>query len=375
VMVALIALLIFACDSANAYSARPIRPALVVAFPRHAVALCRQPALVARAVPPRPSSSIFRSTVRQARHTLAAIVALLLLTWGGSSAAHASPSTSFAQTTVLQQRRTLSVYDVPRPWRNGGSRRSGSRVSDNAKLLGGQRVRLDEQIRAAQVRSESEILLVTLPTIGGRDEKRFATELFNLWKVGEHSEKHKGVLILFVADGGARGRGRVEVEVSRSLNAEVGNTWTTDMLASSVLPLLRERNYAGGFARAVERIEPRLTKKGGSTTQLLELLGYGGLMAAVSVGAWHQDRKCRECDACGAVCESTPWTTTLEATDLQTGLKERSVSCHKCGAISHKQATIRKYDGRRRRSDGGWDYYYQSSDSGGGGSDGGSWRR
>jgi len=305
------------------------------------------------------------------------IVALCALTLG-SSATHASvalaePAPEPPQVVLQQQARapTVRLTDVSRPSHS-------QRISDGASLLGHEHRRLlNDQIRATEARTGSDILLVTLPTIGGEDQERFTRELFNLWSVGSDTANHKGVLVLFVKDGGKRGRGRIEVAVSRSLNRAVGHGWTNQMLESSVLPRLREHDFAAGFAACIERLEPRLVFKAGDRSGKASTAETAfGILAAASGGAfiWNADRRGRTCDTCGAICERAKcsrWEVVEAATDMRAGLQRRAVRCHKCGATSYKMKMIRRYDGRRQRSDGTWDYYYDSDSSDGGGSDGG----
>lgn len=319
--------------------------------------------------------------LRSAKLVVTLSVALLVL---GGSAAHASPiSLAHTERTVaMQQLRrgdsAVSVHSVPRPWGAVAARRkSRERITDSANLLTpSDRARLTERILAAESRSDSEIVLVTLPTVEGRDQKQFATQLFNKWDVGSKAANKKGVLVLFVKDGGARGKGRIQVAVSRSLNGAVSTAWTNSMLEASVLPRLRTRDYSGGFERCVQRLEPRLVKRGGGEFDdaLISTAVLGAVVAAAGVQSWHDDRSSRTCDECGAICERErcdPWEEVRAATDEEEGWRHRKIVCHKCGQVSLKRRAIRKYDGRRRLSDGTWQYYYNSSDGDGGGSDGG----
>ena len=234
------------------------------------------------------------------------------------------------------------------------------------------RKRLNAKLRATEQRTKSKIVLVTLESIHGRDQKAFAMELFNTWRVGQ-TEENGGILTLFVADGGASGRGRIQVEVSQRFNGAVSHSWTTKMLEESVLPQLRAREYEVGFAKCVDRIEPRLTRKrtDGSSSDVPLLVGSVTALAAVP----YLERKSRKCDMCDAVVpkrDVTPWHTVRAATHLKAGRKQRRLTCQACGALSVQHKSIPKYDGRRQRSDGSWHYYYDSSSNDGGGfSDGG----
>lgn len=312
------------------------------------------------------------SAAQRMRSIFLSAVFALLIAIGGGHPAHAATAYDNPSTpTVVMQSSPVTAREVPaRP-----SILKDSRVFDQAGLLDTRCLQaLNSQIRSAEASTRSEILLVTLKSIGQRNQKDYATEMFNRWQVGRSDEK-RGVLVLFVADGGANGRGRIEVSVWKGFNSQVSHSWTSSMLEASVLPSLRVREFETGFARCVARLEPRLTMSASdvATSGLVNLLalpaGVGGILALANV----MGRRSRTCDKCGAVCEPKrcdPWEVVTAATDFSDGLRQRKIRCHKCGATSIKSDKIRKYDGKRMNSDGSYSYYYDSS-SDGGGSDGG----
>lgn len=304
-----------------------------------------------------------------------ALLAFAILTGGGHShfmaqATVAPPVTGSYRTVDLKSEpsnKKLYAEFLETP----ATRRQ---VIDDAQLLDkASRARLTEQLREAEARSDSEIMLVTLKTIDGRDEKTYTQNLFNNWHVGE-SRDHRGVLITYVADGGTRGRGHIQVAVWKGFNSVVSHSWTTEMLEDSVLPKLREspQQFEAAFSRCVERIEPRLTMP--AWKQPVETAAF--ILVGGAFMWWNlrqADRKARTCDECGAICDKgncETWKVVKPATDVSAGQSERKIRCQECGAVSLKTRTIEKYDGKHRNSDGTW-RYYRNSDSDGGGSDGG----
>jgi len=319
---------------------------------------------------------------------LAGVLFALTMLAGGGSAAHAAtvpPQTAPAVNRMVQRPSSTVVgdlmTDVPAsrsglasPSTIATRTHSRSRIVDDAQILDVEsRKRLTEQLLEAEARTESEFVVVTLPTIFGRDPKAHATNLFNRWRVGA-SSKNRGVLMLFVADGGARGKGRIEVAVWKGFNSRVSHSWTSDMLEASVLPHLRKGHFGAGFARCVHRLEPRLMIPAWQTEEVFVPIVLTALGAS-SVGASISGRNSRKCSQCGAICERSlcgSWKVVEEATDEHAGKMERLVCCAKCGATSRKERRIPKYDAKRRRGDGTWEYYNNSSSSdGGGGCDGG----
>jgi uncharacterized protein len=105
----------------------------------------------------------------------------------------------------------------------------------------------------------AEIAVVTLPTIGDRDEAEVALEIGRRWGVGAASEigdptNNAGVVLLVVPRAQGRpGTGRVRVEVGRGLEGIV-----TDVTAGRIRDLMGERlareDYSGALQSGVEAL-------------------------------------------------------------------------------------------------------------------------
>jgi uncharacterized protein len=115
---------------------------------------------------------------------------------------------------------------------------------------------LAERLKAA---TGAEIAVVTLPTIGDRDEADVAREIGRAWGVGAAAEigdqrRNAGVVLLVVPrQNGQPGTGRVRVEVGRGLEGIV-----TDVVAGRVRDLMGERlareDYSGALQSGVEAL-------------------------------------------------------------------------------------------------------------------------
>lgn len=310
-----------------------------------------------------------RFWLKWVRIAVGVITCALLLSFRlPSSAAAAEMLTASRPVPALvQANRVSSIERMPRP-------SGGERVSDRAGLLSQERrKRIAEVIARQEERSQSEIRVVTLPSIGARHPKYFATELFNRWEVGRDEPGGRGVLILIVRD-----RRRIEIEVNRGLNGVLSRTWTEDMLQRKVLPHLRANHYGMGLEKAVDAVGAQIVN-GGAFDGVFEtaLVVVGGTSwAGFSI---HFERQSRKCEGCGAIVRKRnigKWRTIEEATHLHEGRKERRMRCQACGVVKTQSKTVPKYDGVRYDRYGTPRYYfYDSSDSsdggGGGGSDGG----
>jgi uncharacterized protein len=115
---------------------------------------------------------------------------------------------------------------------------------------------LAERLRAA---TGAEIAVVTLPTIGDREEADVAREIGRAWGVGAAAEigdqrRNAGIVLLVVPrQGGRPGTGRVRVEVGQGLEGIV-----TDAIAGRIRDLMGDRlareDYSGGLQVGVEAL-------------------------------------------------------------------------------------------------------------------------
>jgi uncharacterized protein len=115
---------------------------------------------------------------------------------------------------------------------------------------------LAERLEAA---TGAEIAVVTLPTIGDREEADVAREIGRAWGVGAAAEigdrtRNAGVVLLVVPrQNGRPGTGRVRVEVGRGLEGIV-----TDVTAGRIRDLMGERlareDYSGAIQSGVEAL-------------------------------------------------------------------------------------------------------------------------
>ena len=168
----------------------------------------------------------------------------------GVSNARASSITTAGNSRAVD---SLRVQDVPRPWR-AGARQEGGRITDSAGLLDGESVTaIMQTIRQAESETGTEMMVVTLPSIGEQSPKRFATELFNAWGIGR-DQPNNGVLVLVVKD--AR---RIEVEVGDGVVDKFSRSWTEQMLEDKVLPSFKADRYSTGLIRCVDACASRLS--------------------------------------------------------------------------------------------------------------------
>ncbi|HJR49690.1 MAG TPA: TPM domain-containing protein [Gemmatimonadales bacterium] len=115
---------------------------------------------------------------------------------------------------------------------------------------------LAERLKAT---TGAEIAVVTLPTIGDREEVDVAREIGRAWGVGAEAEvgdprRNAGIVLLLVPrQGGRPGTGRVRIEVGLGLEGIV-----TDVVAGRIRDLMGDRlaseDYSGALLDGVEAL-------------------------------------------------------------------------------------------------------------------------
>jgi uncharacterized protein len=109
---------------------------------------------------------------------------------------------------------------------------------------------LAERLRSA---TGAELAVVTLPTIGDREEADVAREIGRAWGVGATAEigdqrRNAGIVLLVVPrQGGRPGTGRVRIEVGQGLEGIV-----TDVTAGRIRDLMGDRLASGDYSGAIQ---------------------------------------------------------------------------------------------------------------------------
>lgn len=121
-------------------------------------------------------------------------------------------------------------------------------TSDPGDFLGRSSGEINRLIAANEAANGSEIAVVLVDTIGDRVPKKFATELFNFWKIGKKG-KDNGVLVLHVLD-----QRRVEIETGYGLEGALSDVkckWVLDELA---VPHFKKKEWGEGHLEIVRAL-------------------------------------------------------------------------------------------------------------------------
>ena len=98
------------------------------------------------------------------------------------------------------------------------------------------------------IRDKADVFVVTLTSIGEVETKRFATQLFNYWGIG-NAESDNGVLLLFVEDQHA-----LEFETGYGAEGTLTDAKCEQIFRTVIVPFFKEGDYESGLCAGVAEI-------------------------------------------------------------------------------------------------------------------------
>jgi len=116
------------------------------------------------------------------------------------------------------------------------------RVTDNAYLLSPETNRLlTDSLKAHEMRTTNQVVILTIPAIGGESIEEYANRVFNEWKLGQQG-KDNGVLIIVVPD-----ERRMRIEVGYGLEGILTDLTASRIIQFIMTPKFRDGDYEGGI--------------------------------------------------------------------------------------------------------------------------------
>lgn len=123
------------------------------------------------------------------------------------------------------------------------------RVVDQADLLSpSEEAALAAQSAALQRRTGDQLVIVTVPSLGGRSIEAYGLALGNHWHIGERG-RNNGVLIVL-----AREERRVRIEVGRGLVTILTNDLAGAIIRNAMIPEFHLRRWYPGLAAGTRDI-------------------------------------------------------------------------------------------------------------------------
>jgi len=135
-------------------------------------------------------------------------------------------------------------------------------VSDHAGVLDAERTR---QINAIAERLHAdrgiELAVVIVDDVGDTP-KRFATALFNRWRIGS-AQISSGLLVLLVMS-----QRRLEIETGRGMEGALTASWLADMQIQTMVPRFKARDFGGGLLAGVAAIDEHVRAAPGESASM-----------------------------------------------------------------------------------------------------------
>ncbi len=94
----------------------------------------------------------------------------------------------------------------------------------------------------------NQIVVLTVPSLGGGDLETFATQVFRSWRLGQ-ADRDNGVLLLV-----ARDDRKLRIEVGYSLEGTLTDARSSEIIRDVIVPRLRDGDPDAGVSAGVEAI-------------------------------------------------------------------------------------------------------------------------
>lgn len=121
------------------------------------------------------------------------------------------------------------------------------RVMDHAGLLSdATEDRITRKLAAHETATTNQVVVVTLPDLGGYAIEERALDLARAWKLGEKDRDNGAVLLVAVAERGIR------IEVGYGLEGALTDAIAANIIRGTMQPAFRAGDFDGGIDRGVD---------------------------------------------------------------------------------------------------------------------------
>jgi uncharacterized protein len=127
------------------------------------------------------------------------------------------------------------------------------RVVDDAEILKpATRERIAAQAKAHEDKSTDQIVVLTVPTLGGESVEEYANRVFAAWKLGQKG-KDNGVLVVVAPQDR-----KMRIEVGYGLEGTLPDVAASRIIRNVMTPAFRAGNFDDGIAQGVAAIVAQL---------------------------------------------------------------------------------------------------------------------
>lgn len=152
------------------------------------------------------------------------------------------------------------------------------RVVDNAELLDAStQSALADTLEAHEQASGEQVVVVTLPGLGGESIEDYGYQLGRAWGIGQAEEDNGALLIVAVEER------RVRIEVGYGLEGRLTDAQSSIIIDRIITPAFRDGNFSTGI---VEGTRAMIRVLGGDPLAQADERAAGGSSEAGSAGTW-----------------------------------------------------------------------------------------
>ena len=128
------------------------------------------------------------------------------------------------------------------------------RVVDAANILSAAtKSDLDGKLAALQAKTSRQLVVVTIPSLGGYDIADYGYQLGRAWGIGQ-AKLNNGVLLIV-----APTEHRVRVEVGYGLEPILTDAFSEIIIQNQILPSFRQSDFNGGVEKGVDALIQQLS--------------------------------------------------------------------------------------------------------------------
>src|ERR1700684_2097225 len=112
---------------------------------------------------------------------------------------------------------------------------------------------LERKLADLEQKSRIQLVVATVPSLGGEEIEPYANELFRAWKLGEAKDNNGALLLV------APKERRVRTEVGYGLEGTLTDAVSSIIISNAIAPRFKAGDFNGGVTRGVDDIITALT--------------------------------------------------------------------------------------------------------------------
>jgi len=164
------------------------------------------------------------------------------------------------------------------------------RVNDYAGIITPpMRQELERKLAEFERSDSTQIVVLTIPTLGGENLEEFSIKVAEAWRIGQKGIDNGAILLV------AKEERKIRIEVGRGLEGKLTDLVAGRIIRGEMAPRFKAGDYDGGIAAGVSAImavakgeyaaSPRDIKQGGRSAHPVYTLGFFLLVACIVLGA------------------------------------------------------------------------------------------